>query len=317
MELQVAVCYNPGMTPLDTDTRALARKLSSRNPAERASAERQLESLHGEPRRLIAQQLVSDVKATRHTVCTLSKLVFAWGICFVAFTGFEGYLGISRISFLLIACVLMALLYALTAAWGYFWFGLLRRQYSALMQALAESSDPRLIGILLDAINFTPRQSRRLLRETLERSIAQIGPDDTDLVTREQIAYLAQKVSEYWAIVGGVTRSSVLDRYEERVRLTQTMIRLLAIVGDTKEMAQLERLARKRAKNEAQRRIQDAIVEVLPGWKARLEGRRNPQTLLRSASASVSDDSQSLLRAAGASSTEPQELLRPGMDSER
>ncbi len=91
------------------------------------------------------------------------------------------------------------------------------------------------------------------------------------------------------------------------------MVRTLAAVGEGLELAKLEQIARRRPENEAQERIRDAIVEVLPGWKARLEGRQDAQSLPRGATATASEEEYSLLRAANSAvSTEPEELLRAG-----
>ncbi len=185
----------------DIDARTLARKLSSRHPAIRASAQRLLEGFHGELRSLVIRQLINDVKKTRRTGVMLQYLTFVLGVCLGIMT-VSNFFGFGPTRYILFLPV-----YVTGIAWSYVWTGPLQRQCSALMQALAGSGDPKLIGTLIDAIPTTPTRSRRLLREALEQSVAQIRPEDTDLVTRDQVAYLAFKVAERWGdAIRGVSR---------------------------------------------------------------------------------------------------------------
>lgn len=91
------------------------------------------------------------------------------------------------------------------------------------------------------------------------------------------------------------------------------MVRLLAAVGGAQERKQLEQLARKEPPLEKQRLLFVAIMEVLPGWEARLKEEQASELLLRAASPPT--DSRSLLRAAaGVTPTDPQQMLRASED---
>jgi hypothetical protein len=286
----------PADSEPDTEVRALAKKLTGRNREERASAERVLESLNGEQRHQLVDQLASDAKATKRTSVALLGLLVALAVCWQALWFWMDIEQSSRI----LAVPMVAVWGALSAVW----LGPLRRQYSALMMALAPSGDSRMLGFIIHALQWPLAQNRSQLREALEKSVAQIGPEDTHLITPKQVSVLAQVVGQRWDTVGQGTRGLAPGTYEEWILLSQTMVKALAAVGTGQEMQQLEQLVRKRPKNEGQERIRVAILEVLPRWKARLDGQKDNQSLLRGASPSASSDP-------------PEELLRGSVGGEK
>jgi hypothetical protein len=286
----------PADSEQDTETRALAKRLTSRNREERTAAEHILAGLNAEQRHRLVHQLASDVKATKRTSVALLGLLIALAVCWQAL---RFWMDIEQSSRILVVPMFAVWLAVLTV-----FLGPMRRQYSALMLALAPSCDPRMLGFIIPALQFPLAQNRSQLREALEKSVAQIGPEDTDLITPKQVRVLAEVMGQRWDAVGLGTRGIAPGTYEEIVLLNLAMVKALAALGTGREMQQLEQLVRKRAKNEGQERIRQAILEVLPHWKARLDGQKDHQSLLRGASPSASSDP-------------PEELLRGSVAEEK
>jgi hypothetical protein len=246
----------PSHSEQSADASALAKKLTSSNRMERSDGERILEGLSGEQRHRLVHQLASDVRATKRTSILLIGLVFALAIGWQAL---RFWMDIEQSSRILVPPMAAAIV-----VFFYVALGPLRRQYSALILALALSGDPRLMGLILDALQWPLTQNRSLLREALERSAAQISPEDTHLITPKQVSLLAQLVAQRWDAVGQGSRGIAPQRYEELVLLTIAMVKALAVMATGQERQQLERLARKQPKNEGQSRVREVILVVLP-----------------------------------------------------
>ncbi len=242
----------------NSEADALARKLASKSPDERASAQRRFDESDEAFKTLVKRGLEANALATKRILVRLAWLVFVLGLCqtlLAQWTGDgESAAKLVMIPFLPAFCAVVYL---------FLWH--LPRQCGALFSALAVSGDAIMVGLLIDAITLPLKKDMQIWRQALERSIAQARPESPVIVTKEQLARLAGLLVAHWEAIGQKAQA-----YEARVILAITLVKTLAAVGGTPEMERLERLIEQTPKNDRRQRLHDYIVEVLPDWKTRL-----------------------------------------------
>jgi hypothetical protein len=160
-------------------------------------------------------------------------------------------------------------LLALFGVGVYSGFVRLRRVASALVFALAPCGDPAALGLLVELIRWVPAESRRELREALERSVAEFAPDGTACIAPRTTAYLAEIVWGRWRTAARFPRARKTND-PERLALGTAHVNVLAVAGRAPEYASVRKLADQRPVNEVQVGIRGSVLAVLPAWEARL-----------------------------------------------
>lgn len=285
------------------ETEAIVRRLGSRYVGERMDARRALDALGEEavPRLVALIRRENAKRVTRRRIyfgivgaVTAAVLPVTWFVAVQAAHGNPGILG------------------ALGGVYGggYGGFGggfawLLNptaTQYAAL-RALAEVQDRRAVGALALALNIGDQTPQRLLRnsaaEALIRLLPQLGPDDGDLLDREQRR--------------GLYRALARAHRDKEAEFIVVIADALARIGDVAALLTVQEVAAIPARTPNER----TVVEAARAAADQLDALRRKQevavTLLRPSSDPLAP-SESLLRAASTSVAEPDAatvLLRP------
>ncbi len=167
---------------------------------------------------------------------------------------------------------------------------------------LAQSEDLRVVGPLCDTLDTEDKNVRAVLAEALTRLLPRLQASDAGLLNVDQRAKLNQVLKQKrWLKQTGLV-IAVLNAYRQ--------------VGDSKALPLVAKLAAEQdlsGRPLPETSIQAAAKECLPFLQQRAEQERASQSLLRAAAAPATP-SEVLLRPAqaGASTSDPQQLLRPG-----
>jgi hypothetical protein len=283
-----------------SEMETIARQLISRDPSARSAGEQLFERLPADHKQFVGRKLASQISRTGQRANRISSL--ATGLAVLEIVLNQLFHGAELPVMFVPIC-------ALGVAFFYNMYVCLRRQCSALVHVLADSPDPGQVGLLIEIGPWVLKPNRDAYSTALERSVGLLSQADADLVTRKQVAQLVERISQRWSTFGRATAA----RNESRLLKTLSEVKALAAVGAGRELDRMERLARKQPHSEAQNRMRDLLLEVLPGWKARLAAGRDTDSLLRASQSHAQADGQSLLRGAEVTSAnDPEELLRPG-----
>jgi hypothetical protein len=186
-----------------------------------------------------------------------------------------------------------------------------RQRRRDMAAKLIEQSDVRSIGPLVDALHLDDGMTREVAIEALTGLLPRLKASDAALLNDAQRAKLCQILS---LPVENPFYKDFRDLFRpannRAVAFRVAILRAFEQVGDSKALAVVERLAKREAKTEGEKRIQEAAEACLPALQYRAEQERSSQTLLRAAMPS-SAASETLLRAAaGTQDTAPEQLLR-------
>jgi hypothetical protein len=165
--------------------------------------------------------------------------------------------------------------------------------------AMAKSADVRMVGPLIEAYSsLNLAEYRDPVREALIRLLSRLQSSDARVLTEEHRHALNR-----------VLGSGTLSSGKENNRLIIAILKAYEQVGDESALPFVERLAEgeKAGKN---REVREAAQACLPFLQERVELERSRQTLLRAASASDTPSDVLLRPASGALEADPQQLLR-------
>lgn len=202
-----------------------------------------------------------------------------------------------------------------------FWIGIIgfisrsvlqpRKQLRALARTLAERNDVRATGPLIDTFKMGDRNMQEIATDALIELLPRLRTTDANLLNAEQRAILCHKLTRIPQRAAEDPRPAIKVAYTRAISFRVAIFQAFAQVGDSAALPIVERLAQGEAKTVEQKRIQAEAQACLPPLKLRIVQMRNPQTLLRAASASDTG-AETLLRAAkGGQETNPVQLLRP------
>jgi hypothetical protein len=280
--------------------RGLARKLASSDPVERSEATQVVERGGGELRHEVIRQLMRDIKTSKATLLLTSAvgclpvLIAGFGMRFLPeeFVWLCFSLGCG-------GCVAMMVL----------GLGPHQRKLDAMAMAVAPAEDAANgVKFLLEAMRYSFRYTDRMCA-ALEQALVRVRAGESAIVTEAQAPILALRVINRWERAPSDPRWLPENIVEIQIRSAIALVGLLAAVGGSKEMYQMEILLQQQHKYEEQERILAAIREVMPAWTARLEAEGTAASLLRAAARPEGSDV--LLRAAaGTKPSDREEMLR-------
>lgn len=187
-----------------------------------------------------------------------------------------------------------------------------RKRRRELAAILAKQDDVRSIGTLIDIMNLEDGKMSEIARDALIRLLPRLKASDALLLTDNQRMRLRSVLSLACERPGFNSIGYTFRRADDPdTEFRIAILKAFQQIGDTSALAVVTRLANKPAKTEAERRLQKAAQACLPALQEFVKEESNRKTLLRAAEAS-DNTSETLLRAAaGASSTDPGQLLRP------
>ena len=281
------------------EVRRIARDLACRNFMTRAVTTLLLGEHDGRFRRQVISQLIRDIKATKRWMLCIAWTAFVIHILALFTWRYNEDRWWWRSIYLALGGAL--------ARYGLM-FGPLQRRIDAVTQVIASTPEGSAsLSFFLDAIRCSGRCPIEI-GEAVERSVAVVRSGESDVVTREQRQWMIQYIGHEWDDV--YFFSQVAWKMDAPTRVATAMVRLLAAVGGAHERQQLERVVREQPVTQKQQRLHLAMTEVLPAWKTRLEAEQMSEVLLRAAAAPT-DSQTTLLRAAsGATTSDPQQMLR-------
>jgi hypothetical protein len=165
---------------------------------------------------------------------------------------------------------------------------------------LAEFEDVRSVGPLAQALEYQDRELKAVAENKLTRLLPSLQASDASLLDEEQRKCL------YRALHGRNTE------------LVLAILKALEQVGDDKALPHVEKLAEGEGVVRGDfSRIREAAQACLPALQQRAEWERSRQTLLRAASASDTPSDVLLRPAGGTIEADPQQLLRASVAEER
>jgi hypothetical protein len=170
---------------------------------------------------------------------------------------------------------------------------------------IAKSGDVRMVGPLVEAYSaLNLSQENRPVREALTVLLPRLQASDARVLTEEHRQMLNR-----------VLGSSALSYSKENNRLIIAILKAYEQVGDESALPFVERLA-KGEKAGVNREVREAAQACLPFLQERAERERASSELLRAASASDTPSDVLLRPAAGALEADPQQLLRASASDE-
>jgi hypothetical protein len=171
-----------------------------------------------------------------------------------------------------------------------------KQRYKTAMQSLMKSEDLRVVGPLTEALSTS--DTRSIAASALCRLLPRLQFGDAHLLNEKQ------RRSLYRELEGTDTDLilAILKAFEQ--------------VGDSKDLPYVERLAQAAAERPTGGRLLAEAQHCLLFLKARAEHEHTRQTLLRAASASDTPPDVLLRPASSTPETEPQQLLRAGTAEE-
>jgi hypothetical protein len=173
---------------------------------------------------------------------------------------------------------------------------------------LARLEDVSAIGGLVETLAFGHDSTGHApAREALIRLLPQLKASDRDVLTEGQIALLRATLGTSPYVTGNLF-SGLSRRLDAHTRLQIAILKAFEQVGDSHSLPVISRLA----KHASNPQVRAAAEECLPFVRARVDQARVSQTLLRAADASGTAPDTLLRPAHGGHATVPAELVRPG-----
>jgi hypothetical protein len=157
---------------------------------------------------------------------------------------------------------------------------------------LAEFEDIRSVGPLAEALEYQDRALKAIAEDKLKRLLPRLQASDAGLLDEEQRKCL------YRALRGRDTN------------LILAVLKALEQIGDEQAVPFVQKLANGEGLAARYSGIREAAQECLPALQQRAERERSRQTLLRAASASDTPSDMLLRPASGALEADPQQLHR-------
>ncbi|MCW3054672.1 MAG: hypothetical protein JWN14_3842 [Chthonomonadales bacterium] len=157
-------------------------------------------------------------------------------------------------------------------AWGlYFTVGKQSQSYRAILHRLAELPDPRALGFLMESLNYIGTGTGATVRGAITKILDSLQPEDVGTLPDEGETLLIKYVTRVYVSSDTVRNP---DFYN-------SAIRALCLVGGSTSLSELDRLAKRKPRNDVQRLFQAALLENAPVLRSRLDNSNMSQMLLR------------------------------------
>jgi hypothetical protein len=170
---------------------------------------------------------------------------------------------------------------------------------------IAKSGDVRMVGPLVEAYSaLSLSQENRPVREALTVLLPRLQASDARVLTEE-----------HRQILNRVLGSGIPSYSREKNRLVLAILKAYEQVGDGSALPFVERLASGRSAG-VSREVREAAQACLPFLQERAERERASRELLRAASASDTPSDVLLRPAGGTIEADPQQLLRASASDE-
>jgi hypothetical protein len=188
-----------------------------------------------------------------------------------------------------------------------------RRRRRSLASHVANGSNVRSIGALVDALKIDDARTRDIALTALINLLPRVTEADVGCVTPIQRAKLYRILNTpVENVLHKDIRALFRPAADQAVALRVAIIQALLFIGDDQALPIVRRLAGDRPKTDGESKIREAAGQCLPVLDSILQQRRVSQTLLRPSAVS-SDSKNTLLRAdVNEGEHDPQELLRVG-----
>jgi hypothetical protein len=200
--------------------------------------------------RLLAKGAVERRKYRRHrNLIWLSFIV----LFFIAFsnsrpTEFDDRLAIRTIESILLCAYFV---------WGcYFTVGKQSPSYRAIVHRLAEAPDPRALEFLMESLDYIGTGTGPTVRGAIMKILAALQPEGVGTLPHKGETLLLMYVSRVYVSADTVRNP---DFYA-----AHSAIRALCLVGGSASLSELDRLAKRKPWNDAQRLFQAALLENAP-----------------------------------------------------
>jgi hypothetical protein len=171
-----------------------------------------------------------------------------------------------------------------------------RQRRRALAAQVANSSDVRTIGSLIDALLLDDPQTREIARTALTDLLPKVTEEDLGCLTPSQRAKLYRILNTPLENVPHKDiRALFSPAPDKAVALRVAILQALSLIADEHALTLVRKLAGAIPKTDGESRIRDAARDNLPALTARLDQHRISHTLLRP-SAAATEYQNTLLR---------------------
>lgn len=172
----------------------------------------------------------------------------------------------------------------------------LNKRHLSAARILAQSDEPRVIGSLIEALEFGDTSVRTIVESSLVRLLPRLRPTDSGLLNGDHRAMLYRMLN--------------MRNAQSKADLLVVILRSLPNIGDVIAVSKVNELVTAKVHTPNEKRVQDAAIRCLPSLREHVERERANSFFLRPVT-TPDPSAETLLRPAhGTADPNPSLLLR-------